>query len=311
VLFRSGGENLTVSNPETGTAAGDAEAEESYRARVLRAGLASSMGMATYLKTLLANVPGVQQRLVSVLQETGGGWEVLCGGGDPVLVGYAIYQALFDISTLVGSELLVAGITNANPGVVTTVLNHGYASGRVINIAGVVGMTGINNTPLTITVITEKTFSIGIDTTSSGAYVSGGVVTPNLRDINATIIDYPDIYVVPYVNPPQQTVAMTVTWNTSSTNFVSDAAVQQLGAPALAAYVNALAVGEPMNLFDLQDVFKAAIASVLPGPLLTRMVFSVSINGIGTSPISGTGIIEGDPESYFLAQSSDIDIARG
>src|SRR6185312_9629422 len=182
-------------------------------------------------------------------------------------------------------------------GVVTTTLNHGYASGQVINIAGVVGMTGVNNTPLTVTVITETTFSIGINTTSSGSYVSGGVVTPNFRNVVVSINDYPDVYEIPYVVPPLQTVTMTVTWNTTATGVISDAAIAQLAQPALADYINSIPVGAPINLFVLQEVFQTAISSVVPIPLLTRMVFAVSINGVGVSPESGRASLLAIPKA--------------
>jgi len=303
---------LTVTNPETGTPAGGAESEESYRSRVLRAGLASAQGMASFLKTLLGSVAGVQQRLISVVAGTGDAWEILCGGGDPTEVAYAIYKAIFDITDLTGSVLSVSGYTRANPGIITTVLNHGLINGQTATVAGSTP-SGFNGSG-TVTVHTEKTFDIGVDSSGYAApYTSGGVVTPNARNITATVIDYPNVYVIPYVNPPQQTVAMTVTWNTTSTNFVSASAVAQLGAPALAAYVNALYVGVPLNLFEMQEAFQMAIASVLPPALLTRMVFTVSINGVGTSVSAGTGLFVGDPESYFFTDpsGSSITITQG
>jgi hypothetical protein len=301
------GFSVTVTDPLAGTQGVGDESEEAYRARVLQAGLAASQGMATYLKTLLTAISGVQPRLVSVRQITGGGWEVLCGGGDPYQIAYAIYSALFDISTLTGSVLAVAGITVANPGIVTTTLNHGFSTGQVINIAGVAGMMQVNNTPLTVTVISETTFSIG-NTSTFSAYVSGGVVTPNLRNQAVTINDYPDTYLIPFVIPPQQLVTVALTWNTSATNFISAAAVAQLGAPALVTYINSIPVGAPINLFELQNAFQLAVISVVPTALLTRMVFSVSINGIGVSPETGTGIIAGDPESYFFTNASGTGI---
>jgi len=106
-------------------------------------------------------------------------------------------------------------------------------------------------------------------------------------------------------------VAVVVTWNTSAVNFVGGAAVEQLGNPALVTYVNSISVGQPMNLFELQATFQTAIESVLPPALLTRMVFAVSINGIGTSPIGGTGIIAGDPESFFFTNPTLVVIGQG
>lgn len=304
---------LTCTNPEAGVSGGPAETEEEYRARVIQAGQAITQGSVTMLKTLVGQVEGVQQRLISVRQQSSGFWEVIVGGGDPYEVAGAIFDSGLNIAGLVGSTLAVTNITQHNPGVVTTNLNHGYATGQTgVEMTGIVGMTPLNGVALPpITVLSPTTFSIGINTTSMPAYISGGVVTPNLRNLTVSINDYPDIYTIPVVNPPQQTVAITVTWNTSSPNFVSSASVAQLGNPALVAYVNSIPVGAPMNLYELQTTFQAAIASVLPPALLTRMVFAVSINGVGVVPVSGTGVIAGDPESYFQTSSASVVISQG
>lgn len=305
-----GSVTLTVTNPENGTPGAGAPTEEAYRAQVLTAGLVAAQGTPNALKTLLSNVPGVQPRLVSARLVTGG-WEILCGGGDPYQVGYAVFSAMADISNIIGSIMAVSGITQANPGVVTTTLNHGFTSGQVIQINGATGMTAINATNLTITVLTEVTFSVGVDTTTYGAYTGNGVVTPNLRNITTTVNSYPDAYPITFVNPPEQTVNIGLVWNTTSTNSVSPTTIAQLGAAAFVSYVNNIPVGAPMNLFELQATFQAAVASVIPTPLLTRMVFTISVNGTGVSPAAGTGIIAGDPESYFFTSLSLISITQG
>lgn len=305
------GISVTCTNPLAGNPSAGAQTTEDFRAQVLQANLAASQGMARYMKTLLQNVPGVQSRLISVRQSATNQWEILVGGGDPYQVGSAIFESLFDISTLTGSVMAVTEITNANPGVVTTLLNHGLATGATAVLQGVVGMTPVNNVAFVITVLTEKTFSIGVDTASYPAYVSGGVVTPNPRNQVVDIYDYPDTYAVPFVVPPLQTVAITLTWNTSSTNTISASAMAQAGGPALVEYINSIAVGQPINLFELQNAFQLATASIVPTQLLTRMVFAVSINGVPTSPSSGTGIIAGDPESYFETDLTQITIVQG
>lgn len=232
---------LTVTNPNTGTPGSSTEETwESYRARVLRAQKAASQGMPTYLKTLVSEVSGVQPRLIAVQQSISpAGWKVIVGGGDPYEVAYAIYTALFDISTLVGSA------------------------------------------------------------------------TP-ARNVLVSINDYPDTYSLTYVTPPQQTVTMSINWNTSSTNLVSNAAVAQLATPALVNYVNSIQATQPMNLFVLQRTFQTAIESILPESLLTRMAFVVNIDGVTVNPEVGTGIIAGDSESYLYTdpQGAGITIAR-
>jgi hypothetical protein len=297
---------LSVTNPIAGTPATGAETEEDYRTRTLQAGLVAAQGMPRMMSTLLGNIPGVQTRLVSVLQQSNG-FEVICGGGDPNAVAQAIYQAMFDISRLVGSTLLVTGITAANPMVVTTNLNHGYNTGRVVSLTGAVP-SAYNFTNQTATVISNKTFSVPINATGFGAYTSGGIVTPNLRNATGLIIDFPDVYSVPFVSPPQQLVLVTVTWNTTATNFVNTTAIQQLGAPALAAYINSLFVGVPMNQNDMRDAFRNACATALAPSLMTRLVFTVTIAGVVTAPNSGTDIIVGDPESYFFTDPAGANI---
>jgi hypothetical protein len=279
---------LTVTNSLLGTPSPGAQTVEDYRAQVVQAGQASATGMTAYLRTAIQQVSGVQSRLVAIRQ-----------------------VSMFDLSILSSSVLGVAGITNANPGVMTTTLNHGFTSGQVIDVTGVTGMTGINSTPLTITVLTQTTFSLGINTTSSGTYGGGGVVTPNNRNTTVTIYQYPDIYTIPFVIPPLQTLEIVLVWNTNAFNTVSASAVAALGQPAIVSYINAIPVGAPINIFELQAVFQTAIASVIATPALTRMVFTISVNGIGVSPSAGTGIIAGDPESYFYITAAQISITQG
>jgi hypothetical protein len=317
------GITLTVNNPQPGTPGEGAETEESYRGRVLQAGLAISQGMTTYLKTLLGNVSGVQTRLVSVRQvANNGGWEIIVGGGDPFQVANAIFTSLFDISTLVGSTINVLSITKAAAAEVVTDLNHGFVTGQIVTLIDCLGMTQINGVAAAVTVIDEKTFTMAINSTGFSTYTGGGEATPNSRNQVVSIIDTPDTYSVPFVVPPQQTVAITLTWNTDSDNPVSEAAMAQLGGPALLNYINGgtnpdgtsypgVFAGQPMNLFELQAVFQQAVSPILDPSLLTRMVFAVSINGVGVAPETGTGIIAGDPESYFFVLLSDIDISKG
>ena len=309
--------SLTVNNPQPGTPATDVETEESYRSRTLQAGLASSQGMTRYLKTLVQNVPGVEARLVSVrLVEINSlnFWEVIVGGsGDPNAIGAAIFQSLFDIPDLTGSIISVSGASNTNPGVITTNLNHGFVTGQLVSFAGMTGggWPFLNGTSQPVTVLTETTFQLPFDTTASGTYTGGGVLTPNTRNIIASIQDYPDTYNITFVNPPQQQVAITVTWNTIGPNFVNPSSIAQLAIPALVTYINSIAVGQPINVMVMNTIFQSAISSLIPPQLLTRLVFGVSINGVGVAPISGTYEIIGDPESYFATDPTQIAVAQG
>jgi hypothetical protein len=96
------GYTITVTNPQAGVPGGAAESVQSYRARNLQAARAFAQGSIDLIKTALQAIPGVVPRLVSVRQ-TGGSWEIICGGGDPYAVAYAIYQSTLHFPMLMGS----------------------------------------------------------------------------------------------------------------------------------------------------------------------------------------------------------------
>ena len=138
-----------------------------------------------------------------------------------------------------------------------------------------------------------------------------GSVVDSGRNRTVAVINPPDTYNVTFVVPPLQTVGMLILWGTSSLNLVSNDAVSSLASPALVAYINSIIVGQPLTLLELQSVFQAAVAPLIPTPLLTRLVIDVTIDGTPAYPVSGTGIIEGDPESYFFTAATNIIIAQG
>jgi hypothetical protein len=229
---------ITVTNPLAGTAGNpSAESPQSYRSRIMQANQVAGQGTPSYIATLLKAIPGVTPRLVTVLQ-TALGWEVICGGGDPYAVAFAIYQGVLDLSTIVGSI-----------------------------------------------------------TTS--------------RNVAVTITNSPNQYTITFVNPPAQTVTVTCTWNTNLPNFTAGAQVDQLGSTAIQNYINGIMVGQPINVFAMEDAFQQAVASVLPIPNLTRLVFAVTINGNPVSPTTGTGIIASDSESYFSISASGVSVTQG
>lgn len=304
---------LTCNNANTGTPQTTAQTEAEYASLVLAAGLVTGQGNASMCKTLLANVPGVQPRLCSVRQGSVSGWEVVCGGGDPYAVATAIYNSGLDISTLRGSTISVTGITQANPGVVTTDLNHGLVSGQSnVHITGVVGMTGANGGPYTVTVISPTSFSFGVNTSGFPAYASGGAVTPNARNVSVSINDYPDTYVVPFTSPPQQTLTLQLGWDTTSTNFVSNEAVQQLALVPLVTYANSIPAGAGVNLIALSNVFVNAVLPLFNNnpELITTLNWTVTIDGVATAPTTGTSLVEGDPLAFFFTTNANIIIAQ-
>ena len=76
--------------------------------------------------------------------------------------------------TCIAAGKTITGATQANPCVVTAA-SHGYTTGKIVMISGVVGMTQINDKMFAITVIDPNTFSLdGVNATGYTAYASGG-----------------------------------------------------------------------------------------------------------------------------------------
>ena len=68
----------------------------------------------------------------------------------------------------------ITNISQANPAEVTSV-GHGLATGAVLLLQNIVGMTQLNNKIVTITVVDADHFTLnGIDSTAYTAYISGG-----------------------------------------------------------------------------------------------------------------------------------------
>jgi len=90
------------------------------------------------------------------------------------------------IATLTAlSSFAISGISQGNPGTVTTSSAHGFSNGDEIYIKSVVGMTEVNDTVFTISGVTATTFSIGVDTTSYTAYTSGGSAEKHVQSTDS------------------------------------------------------------------------------------------------------------------------------
>jgi hypothetical protein len=308
--------SVTCINPQAGTPSTGAQTVDDYRAQVLTAGMCMTTGVANMLTAQLERVPGVQPRLIA-MQQSAGAWKILVGGGDPYAVAYAIYKALgFNIALLTltaAPTVLVTGITSSTTGVVTTSTPHRLLTGMAgVTITGVVGMTGINGVALTIAVIDALHFSVG-NTTTYGTYTSGGTVNSLYpRNQSISIRDGGQGFLIKYVNPPQQAVVINLTWNAFATiGLISASSITQLGAPAIAGYINTIPLGQPINVFSLNDAFISSVTSILPANLIDRLVFTVYIDGILTTPTAGTGAITGDAEGYFYATPANVTIVQG
>jgi hypothetical protein len=303
---------LSVSNPVAGIPSLTGEPISVFRERCWTAGLAASTGMGRYLKTIVGNIPGVVNRLISV-QTVDNQFVVIVGGGDPYQVAYGIWTADFYTPGLTGAIIRIAGISNTNPITITTNNNHNLLTGDVELITEIEGgMDILNNQQYPITVTGDQTFTIQVDGTSLGTYQGGGVISPNPINAYVSVSDFPDTYVIPFVIPPQELVTMTITWFTDSPNYVSPDAIAQAVAPAIIDYINSLPAGTtPINLNVLNKVFLDATSTIMVGEFIIDLEFAISINGVGRFPSAGTQVIFGDPYSYFFVESNGVIVIKG
>jgi len=90
-------------------------------------------------------------------------------------------RVIKDAGTVLEATKNITGITQANPGVVTSA-GHGYSNGNWVYISGVVGMTRVNGRFFQVAGATANTFQLqdvfgnNINTTGYTAYSSGGTV---------------------------------------------------------------------------------------------------------------------------------------
>jgi hypothetical protein len=162
----------------------------------------------------------------------------------------------------------------------------------------------------TIASVTATTITTTTNGSGFGAYTGGAKLTPNPRNVTVSLFQNPDTYSITFVNPPQQTVTVAVTWNTTLPSFTAGTSVNQLAAPAIQSYVNSIFVGQPINLLEMTAVFQNAVASVIAAPNITTLQFVVTINGVTVSPGAGTSIIAGDPESYFFCSATGVTVTQ-
>lgn len=303
------GYSLSVTNSATGVPGTDAESDSSFRYRVIQSGASSGQSCPRYVKSLISNVSGVNSRLVSMAM-TSDGYRILVGGGDPYQVAGAIYQGCFDLPALQGSVNTITSASQASACVIVTELTHGLTSGETVTISGAEGMTAINGS-YEATVISNNSFSIPVDTASSSAYTGSGVLETNPRNEVVSIIDAPDTYAIPFVVPLQQIVKVSLIWNTNAVNTVSNNSVVSVGQAAIVSYINGVSAGAPLNLLEMRRAFETAIESIVPTANLTRLVFTVYIDGEEADVETGTEIIQGDTQSYLYSTTNDITITRG
>jgi hypothetical protein len=92
-------------------------------------------------------------------------------------------------------------MSEANPVVITTNLNHGYTAGGTVTVTG--ATPAAYNLTYTIASVTATTITTTTNGSSFGTYTGGAQFSPNPRNVNVSLFQNPNTYPVVFVNPPQ------------------------------------------------------------------------------------------------------------
>ena len=89
-----------------------------------------------------------------------------------------LYMYVDSTGTSLKRNIMIDNITNSNPCVISTEIDHNLSTGDQVNLFGIGGTTELNGFQGFITVLSEQTFSLdGIDSSAYGVYTSGGFVS--------------------------------------------------------------------------------------------------------------------------------------
>ncbi|EAW1174392.1 hypothetical protein S922_22940 [Salmonella enterica subsp. enterica] len=130
------------------------------------------------------------------------------------------------------------------------------------------------------------------------------------ESVTVTIQDYPDEYNIPYIIPASQIASIILTWNTAALNAVNPDTVSTLAKPLIVEYINSLAVGEPVNIYQIQTIFLAIMTTMVNPTQVSLIDVQVGINGAIVLPEEGTDLVYGDTYGYFTADASHVTVQK-
>ncbi|MBW5822937.1 baseplate J/gp47 family protein [Yersinia enterocolitica] len=120
----------------------------------------------------------------------------------------------------------------------------------------------------------------------------------------------PDVYQIPYVIPTSQNVIVIITWNTVSESYVDPAGISLAVQQNVADYINAIEIGNPINLLQIQDIFRDSVKQLVDASLISMIDVQIGINGNIVSPKTGSSLVYGDTYAYFTTITSQIQVQK-
>lgn len=123
------------------------------------------------------NICGIDFTVGTIVANTSFAWANALANVPGAVGGAGFYQIIPFDPLYYPTKRYIINITQANPAIVTTSVNHGYVVGQSVRlqVPSVFGMTQANNLLVNIvSTPTEGTFGISVDTTAFSAFVYPG-----------------------------------------------------------------------------------------------------------------------------------------
>jgi hypothetical protein len=121
---------------------------------------------------------------------------------------------------------------------------------------------------------------------------------------------FPDIYQIPFVVPSSQNVTVLITWNTVSSSYIDPAGIAKAVQQNIADYINAVAVGQPINIFQIQEIFLQSVEGLVASSLVSMIQVQIGINGVIKPPEADTSLVYGDTYAYFSTSAAQIQVKQ-
>ncbi|EBN6118534.1 hypothetical protein DWF34_26655, partial [Salmonella enterica] len=107
-----------------------------------------------------------------------------------------------------------------------------------------------------------------------------------------------------------QNATILITWNTASTTYIDPDGIAKAVQQNIAGYINAIAVGQPINIFEVQDIFLSSVSGLVAPSLVSMIDIQVGINGKIVPPATDSSLVYGDTYAYFSTSSSQIQVKQ-
>lgn len=121
---------------------------------------------------------------------------------------------------------------------------------------------------------------------------------------------YPDSYQLPFVVPTSQSAAVFIVWNTAATSYIDPAGISNAVQQPVADYINSIAVGQPINVLQIQEIFLEAVQGLVPPSLVSMINIQVGINGTIVPPDADSTLVYGDTYGYFSTTAGQITVDK-